>query len=93
MKSGGDVAAARACYERAVEELGEDANNEELFLRFAEFEERVKEVDRARWVARAACWWGSGAAGQCWVHSCRGNESGVAAAAAAACLLHSVCWC
>jgi hypothetical protein len=27
MKSGGDVAAARVCYERAVEELGEDANN------------------------------------------------------------------
>ena len=27
MKSGGDVAAARACYERAVDELGEDANN------------------------------------------------------------------
>ena len=27
MKSGGNVGAARACYERAVEELGEDANN------------------------------------------------------------------
>lgn len=27
MKSGGDVAAARACYERSIEELGEDANN------------------------------------------------------------------
>lgn len=27
MQSGGDVAAARACYERAIEELGEDANN------------------------------------------------------------------
>lgn len=27
MQSGGDVGAARACYERAVEELGEDANN------------------------------------------------------------------
>jgi len=48
MKSAGDVAAARACYERAVEELGDDANNEELFMRFAEFEEKVKEVERAR---------------------------------------------
>lgn len=57
MKSGGDVAAARSCYERAVEELGEDANNEELFLRFAEFEERVKEVDRARCVGWAALHW------------------------------------
>ena len=27
MREGGDVAAARACYERAVEELGDDANN------------------------------------------------------------------
>lgn len=27
MQSGGDVGAARACYERAIEELGEDANN------------------------------------------------------------------
>ncbi len=26
MKSGGDVMAARACYERSVEELGDDAN-------------------------------------------------------------------
>ena len=57
MKSGGDVAAARSCYERAVEELGEDANNEELFLRFAEFEERVKEVARARCVGWAALHW------------------------------------
>lgn len=132
MKSAGDVAAARACYERAIEELGEDANNvggwlpcsagcrwgrgtcwaswrsfpcspapwlaapicppsalgtdhagcggpqcsphcllryspalpppspppllqEELFMRFAEFEEKVKEVERARWVAAPRC--------------------------------------
>ncbi|KAL4860107.1 Crooked neck-like protein 1 [Chlorella vulgaris] len=54
MKSGGDVMAARACYERSVEELGDDANTEELFLRFAEFEERVKEVDRARAIYKYA---------------------------------------
>ncbi|PRW59332.1 Crooked neck 1 [Chlorella sorokiniana] len=54
MQSGGDVGAARACYERAIEELGEDANNEELFLRFAEFEEKVKEVERARAIYKYA---------------------------------------
>ena len=87
---GGDVAGARRCYERAVEELGDDANSvggvvggmgfggpgaaragalrarppahapahppthapaprqEELFLAFAEFEVKCREVERAR---------------------------------------------
>jgi crooked neck len=66
----GEVALARKCYERAVEELGEDSHHvgtactapctplygppmrllaqEEFFIRFAEFEEKVKEMDRAR---------------------------------------------
>uniref|UniRef100_A0A1D1ZQ99 Crooked neck-like protein 1 n=1 Tax=Auxenochlorella protothecoides TaxID=3075 RepID=A0A1D1ZQ99_AUXPR len=48
----GDVAAARRCYERAVEELGEDSQSEELYIRFAEFEEKVKEPERARAIFR-----------------------------------------
>jgi crooked neck len=50
----GDAAAARRCYERAVEELGEDAQDETLYIRFAEFEEMVKEPARARAIYRYA---------------------------------------
>lgn len=42
------IGLARKCYERAVEDLGEDGENEELFVKFAEFEEKVNEVERAR---------------------------------------------
>lgn len=42
------IGLARHCYERAIEELGEDGENEELFAKFAEFEEKVQEVERAR---------------------------------------------
>lgn len=38
----GDVPRARASYERAVQALGEDAHCEEFFLKFAEFEEKVR---------------------------------------------------
>ena len=48
----GDPVAARRCYERAVEELGEDAQDEELYIRFAEFEEMVGETERARAIFR-----------------------------------------
>ena len=50
----GDPAAARRCYERAIEELGEDAVDEELFIKFAEFEEKVNEPERARAIYRYA---------------------------------------
>lgn len=43
-----EIGLARRCYERAIEELGEDGENEELFVKFAEFEEKVQEVERAR---------------------------------------------
>lgn len=36
---------ARKVYERAIEELGEDGNDEQLFLAFAHFEERCREVN------------------------------------------------
>ncbi|KAG2284500.1 hypothetical protein Bca52824_055720 [Brassica carinata] len=42
---GGEVARARDVYERAVKNLGDD---EDLFVAFAEFEERCNEVERAR---------------------------------------------
>ncbi|KAH0900250.1 hypothetical protein HID58_049818 [Brassica napus] len=45
LREGGEVARARDVYERAVKNLGDD---EELFVAFAEFEERCKEVERAR---------------------------------------------
>lgn len=35
---------ARKVYEQCIEELGEDALDEELFINFAHFEERCKEV-------------------------------------------------
>lgn len=50
----GDPAAARRVYERAVEELGEDSQDEELFIKFAEFEEKVGEPERARAIYRYA---------------------------------------
>jgi crooked neck len=54
MKHGAAVARARQCYERALEALGEDANTEEFFGAFAEFEEHVKEPERARAIYRYA---------------------------------------
>ncbi|KAJ9514841.1 hypothetical protein QJQ45_028615, partial [Haematococcus lacustris] len=61
----GEVNLARQCYERAVEELGEDAQQvrrdhktaqqeEEFFIKFAEFEEKVKEPERARAIYKYA---------------------------------------
>eukprot|EP01138_Halocafeteria_seosinensis_P004022 gb/GECG01004113.1/.p1 GENE.gb/GECG01004113.1/~~gb/GECG01004113.1/.p1 ORF type:complete len:766 (+),score=139.72 gb/GECG01004113.1/:1-2298(+) len=44
----GQLALARRVYERAVDELGDDGVDEELFLAFASFEERSREFERAR---------------------------------------------
>ncbi|GAB4857491.1 Crooked neck-like protein 1 [Ancistrocladus abbreviatus] len=44
----GEVARARNCYERAVDKLADDEEAEQLFVAFAEFEERCKETERAR---------------------------------------------
>lgn len=45
---------ARQCYERAVEALGEDGQTEELYIKFAEFEEHCKEFERARAIFKYA---------------------------------------
>eukprot|EP00854_Cymbomonas_tetramitiformis_P012629 gene12629-14928_t len=45
---------ARQCYERAVEALGEDGQTEELYIKFAEFEEHCKEFERARAIFKFA---------------------------------------
>ncbi|EFJ15431.1 hypothetical protein SELMODRAFT_442275 [Selaginella moellendorffii] len=50
----GDVTRARDCYHRAVVELGEDGQTEELFVAFANFEERCKEFERARAIYKYA---------------------------------------
>jgi len=50
----GNRGLARRCYERAVEELGEDGQTEELFIKFAEFEEHSKETERARTIFKYA---------------------------------------
>jgi crooked neck len=50
----GDRDKTRAVYERAVEFLGEDANDEKLFISFAKFEERCKEFERARAIYKYA---------------------------------------
>lgn len=44
----GQLALARRIYERATEELPEDEIDERLFIQFARFETRCKELDRAR---------------------------------------------
>ncbi|XLU46496.1 hypothetical protein S245_041310, partial [Arachis hypogaea] len=50
----GEVAKARNVYERAVEELADDEEAEQLFVAFAEFEERCKETERARGIYKFA---------------------------------------
>ena len=50
----GSVENARRCYERAIEQLGEDGQTEELFVAFAQFEERFKELERARVIYKYA---------------------------------------
>ncbi|KAH3765642.1 CGI-201 protein, short form [Pelomyxa schiedti] len=50
----GDVNAARSVYTRAVESLGDEANDEKLFVAFAKFEERCHEDDRARAIYKYA---------------------------------------
>lgn len=49
-----NVSRARACYERALEALGEDADTEEFYVAFADFEEHVREPERARAIYRHA---------------------------------------
>lgn len=44
----GNVAEARGVYERAVEYFGKEYTDAELILAFAQFEEKVKEIERAR---------------------------------------------
>ncbi|KAL6276535.1 hypothetical protein ACE6H2_020136 [Prunus campanulata] len=50
----GEVARARNVYERAVEIMGDDEEAEQLFVAFAEFEERCKETDGARRIYKFA---------------------------------------
>ena len=51
----GELQRAREVYERAVEALGEDGQTEELFVSFAEFEEKwCKERERARAIYKYA---------------------------------------
>lgn len=50
----GEMGRARSVYEKAVQMLGEDANDEQLFIEFAHFEERCKEFDRARVIYKYA---------------------------------------
>ncbi|KAG7605086.1 HAT (Half-A-TPR) repeat [Arabidopsis thaliana x Arabidopsis arenosa] len=54
MKRGGQVKLAREVYERAVDKLANDEEAEILFVSFAEFEERCKEVERARFIYKFA---------------------------------------
>ncbi|XP_024371438.1 uncharacterized protein [Physcomitrium patens] len=50
----GEIARGRQCYERSMEQLGEDGQTEELFVAFAQFEERCKELNRARVIYKYA---------------------------------------
>ncbi|KAG4155226.1 hypothetical protein ERO13_D03G098750v2 [Gossypium hirsutum] len=44
----GEIVQARNVYERAVEKLADEEDAEQLFVAFAEFEERCKKMERAR---------------------------------------------
>ncbi|RLN54707.1 hypothetical protein BBJ29_008128 [Phytophthora kernoviae] len=48
------LALARRVYERALEELRSDEKTEQIYLAFAQFEERCREVERARAVFKYA---------------------------------------
>ncbi|CAM8955686.1 unnamed protein product [Rhodiola kirilowii] len=50
----GEITRARNCYERAVEKLADDEEAEQLFVAFAEFEERCNEPERARCIYKFA---------------------------------------
>lgn len=50
----GNPGLARRCYERSLEELSEDDITDELFLKFAEFEEMLDETERARAIYKYA---------------------------------------
>uniref|UniRef100_A0A5B7ADN5 Putative crooked neck-like protein 1 n=1 Tax=Davidia involucrata TaxID=16924 RepID=A0A5B7ADN5_DAVIN len=50
----GEIARARNSYERAVDLLADDDEAEQLFVAFAEFEERCKETERARCIYKFA---------------------------------------
>ncbi|KAH9625513.1 hypothetical protein KSS87_012114 [Heliosperma pusillum] len=50
----GDIARARSCYERAVDILTDDGDVDQLFMAFAEFEEKCKEIERASCIYKFA---------------------------------------
>ncbi|KAG6405824.1 hypothetical protein SASPL_133418 [Salvia splendens] len=54
MKNGEIARARNCCYERPVNKLGDDEEAEELFVAFAEFEEKCKETERARCIYKFA---------------------------------------
>eukprot|EP01117_Protostelium_nocturnum_P008078 TRINITY_DN2879_c0_g2_i1.p1 TRINITY_DN2879_c0_g2~~TRINITY_DN2879_c0_g2_i1.p1 ORF type:complete len:654 (-),score=161.21 TRINITY_DN2879_c0_g2_i1:54-2015(-) len=45
---------ARQVYEKAIEYLGEEANEEKLFIAFSKYEESMKEIERARAIYKYA---------------------------------------
>ena len=51
----GEIALARRCYERALEDLAEEDTSMELYIKFAEFEQIVKEPERARAIFKCVC--------------------------------------
>ncbi|XP_016452009.1 uncharacterized protein LOC107776611 [Nicotiana tabacum] len=50
----GEAVQARNCYERAVDKLVDDDEAEKLFVAFAEFEDKCKEIERARCIYQFA---------------------------------------
>jgi crooked neck len=50
----GEVNRARVLFERAMKELDDEANDEQLFIAFAQFEESQNEFERAREVYKYA---------------------------------------
>ncbi|KAN0006756.1 hypothetical protein ACTFIU_004947 [Dictyostelium citrinum] len=50
----GNIENARTIFQRAIEFLGEDGNDEQLFIAFAKFEEKYKEIERARVIYKYA---------------------------------------
>lgn len=61
----GEVALARRCYERALEDLAEEETSMELYIKFADFEQMVKEPERARAIYKCVGLYGISAFSSC----------------------------
>lgn len=66
----GEIPLARRCYERALEDLAEEETSMELYIKFADFEQMVKEPERARAIYKCVAPWACGLTAAVNTHEC-----------------------